>query len=244
MEPFPPECLDRALELGFEHLCMKVPFAEVPDALHEFAARYFWRPGAPEDELASEGAIRLRARLDQLNLPQDRISPFVEVAALFAIRPFINSGGCRYFPTDPGEYVLLETFREDEEPPLDSEILKALGLSHRRALSRIEIEQALRRRGSSVLQDRLGLDPRVFRIVCVPYDVYNRVGEERGWGQHRLWTHVDGYGVRGGQLGALVAGDVRFGGLFDLTMLDPADQRQGVVARFCVVRRSRLETGR
>jgi hypothetical protein len=57
-----------------------------------------------------------------------------------------------------------------------------------------------------------------------------------------MWTHVDGYGVRGGHLEALVAGDIRFGGLFDLTMLDPADQRQGVVARFCVVRRSRLET--
>ena len=242
-EPFPSECLDRASQLGLEHLCIKSRFAEVPDALHEFATQYLWRPDAPTDELASEGAIRLRARLDELDVPKDRLTPFVEVAALFAIRPFINSGGCRYFPTDPGEYVLLETFPEDQEPPKESELLKGLGLSRRRALSRIEIEQALRRCGSSVLQERLALDPRVFRIVCVPYDVYNCVGEERGWGQQRLWTHVDGYGVRGGKLGALVAGDVRFGGLFDLTILDPADQRQGVVARFCVVRRSRLQTG-
>jgi hypothetical protein len=243
-EPFPSECLDRASQLALEHLCIKSRFAEVPDALHEFAAQYLWRPDAPTDELASEGAIRLRARLDELKVPQDRLTPFAEVAALFAIRPFINSGGCRYVPADPGEYVLLETFPEDQEPPAESELLRDLGLSRRRALSRIEIEQALRRHGSSVLQERLGLDPRAFRIVCVPYDVYNLVGEERGWGQQRLWTHVDGYGVRGGQLGALVAGDVRYGGLFDLTMLDPADQRHGVAARFCVVRRSRLQTGR
>jgi hypothetical protein len=221
-EPFPSECLDRASQLALEHLCIKSRFAEVPDALHEFAAQYLWRPDAPTDELASEGAIRLRARLDELKVPQDRLTPFAEVAALFAIRPFINSGGCRYVPADPGEYVLLETFPEDQEPPAESELLRDLGLSRRRALSRIEIEQALRRHGSSVLQERLGLDPRAFRIVCVPYDVYNLVGEERGWGQQRLWTHVDGYGVRGGQLGALVAGDVRYGGLFDLTMLDPS----------------------
>ena len=243
IEPFPSECLDRALQLGLEHLCIKARFAEVPDALHEFATQYLWRPDAPTDELASEGAFRLRARLDEVGVPKDRVTPFVEVAALFGTRPFINSGGCRYFPTDPGEYVLIETFPEDQEPPRESELLKSLGLSRRRALSRVEIEQALRRCGSSVLQGRLALDPRVFRIVCVPYHVYNCVGEERGWGQQRLWTHVDGYGVRGGRLGALVAGDVRFGGLFDLTMLDPADQRQGVVARFCVVRRSRLQTG-
>jgi hypothetical protein len=158
-EPFPSECLDRASQLDLEHLCIESPFAEVPDALHEFAAQYSWRPDAPTDELASEGVIRLRARLDELKVPQDRLTPFAEVAALFAIRPFINSGGCRYFPTDPGEYVLLETFPEDREPPTESKLLRGLGLSRRRALSRIEIEQALRRCASSVLQERLGLDP-------------------------------------------------------------------------------------
>jgi hypothetical protein len=185
--------------------------------------------------------VHLRDRLGALNLPADLKGPTVEMAALFALHPFINSCGVRYLGVGSGEYVLLETFPEDAEPAANSGTLPLLGLERRRGLARIEIEDALRRNGVKVLQEHLGLDPREFRLVCIPFDVYNRVGHERGWGRQQQWTHVDGYSVgRGGQLGSLAAGHARYGGLEDLVILGRSDQRDTVTTRFCVVRRARF----
>jgi hypothetical protein len=191
--------------------------------------------------VAQEGTVHLRDRLGGLELPSDLKGPLVEMAALFALHPFINSCGVRYLGADTGEYVLLEAFPEDKEPDAKSGILPLLGLERRRGLARIEIEDALRRRGAAVLQEQLGLDPREFRLVCIPFDVYSRVGAERSWGGQPQWTHVDGYAVgRGGQLGSLAAGHSRYGGLQDLVILSRTDQRDTVTTRFCVVRRARF----
>jgi hypothetical protein len=120
-------------------------------------------------------------------------------------------------------------------------LLSLLGLKGRRGLSRVEIERALRAQGTRVLRERLGLDPHTFRLVCVPFDVYLRAGSSRGWGRQEHWTHIDGYQVlQGGRVLALVGGDVRYGGLLDLCSISPADQREGVMARFAVVHRERF----
>ena len=72
------------------------------------------------------------------------------------------------------------------------------------------------RSGPEILEERLGLDPIEFRLVCIPYDLYTRFGRDRGFGQWHHWTHFDGYQVMGGnRLRALVGGDGRFGGLAD-----------------------------
>jgi hypothetical protein len=240
-EPFPAECLDRAATLGFEQVCTKARFAGSWEALTDFLARHAWQPGLAAQDVAREGAVHLRDRLSGVDLPAELKGPMVEMAALFALHPFVNSGGVRYFGVEPGEYVLLETFPENAEPPADAEILSLLGLERRRGLARVEIEEALRRRGATLLQERLGLEPREFRIVCAPFDVYSRVGVDLGWGGQPQWTHVDGYAVgRGGRLGALAAGHVRYGGLQDLVILGRTDQRDNVVARFAVVRRARF----
>jgi hypothetical protein len=47
--------------------------------------------------------------------------------------------------------------------------------------------------GHGLLRDHLGLDPLAFRLVCIPPDVYMRIGVERGWGRSDKWTHFDGY---------------------------------------------------
>lgn len=243
-EPFPAGCLERAAQLGLEHLCTKARFAEMPAVLADFLARHAWQPSIPAADQAKEGAASLRTRLEGLDIPADAKGPMVEMAAMMALHPLINSGGVRYLGAEPGEYVLLETFPEDAEPPAQSEILSLLGLGSRRKLSRVAIEEALRHRGSALLQERLGLEPREFRMVCVPFDVYYRIGSERGWGAQEQWTHVDGYAVqRGGRLGALAAGNARYGGLNDLVILPRTDERENVVARFCVVRRARLLSG-
>ncbi len=136
---------------------------------------------------------------------------------------------------------LLEDFPEDQEPPSDSPLLRALGLGSRRGLARDEIEAALFAHGAHVVADELGLDPEDCRLVCVPPDVYSRFGREHGWGKQQQWTHFDGYQVlKGGRLRALVGGDVRYGGLNDLTSIAPSDKRDSVIARFAVVRRARL----
>ena len=52
---------------------------------------------------------------------------------------------------------------------------------------------------------------------------------------------LDGYQLsKGGRMRALMAGDVRFGGLFDLCSISQIDERENVLARFAVVHRERL----
>lgn len=104
----------------------------------------------------------------------------------------------------------------------------------------MKIEDALLPKGAHVLQSELGLDPLEFRLVCIPQNVYNRFGRDRGWGAAKQWTHFDGYQViKGGRLRALVGGDVRYGGLTDLASIAATDRRESVIARFAVIRRAR-----
>jgi hypothetical protein len=42
------------------------------------------------------------------------------------------------------------------------------------------------------------------------------------------------------RLRALAGGDGRFGGVYDLVSISPSDSRDGVYARFAVVRRARM----
>jgi hypothetical protein len=158
------------------------------------------------------------------------------------LHPFVNSSGIRYFPLFPdSEVALIEDFAEDAMPLQRSELLTALGLTRRTGLSRAEIEIRLARHGAKLLKEGLGADPIKFRLVCIPYDIYARAGQERGWGRQPRWTHVDGYQLlKGGRMRALVAGDVRFGGLFDLCSISQIDERENVPARFAVVHRERL----
>jgi hypothetical protein len=130
---------------------------------------------------------------------------------------------------------------KEGEPPPASALLAALGFSSRHGLPRIAIEQALLAHGGDVLEKELGLDPRVFRLVCIPADVHLRLGEAEGWGRQPFWTHFDGYLVMAdGRLRALAGGDVRFGGLYDLLGISRDYDADRVMARFAVVRRERM----
>jgi len=178
-----------------------------------------------------------------VNLPEQIVTEDVRVLAGQFIRQiFINSGGARYLPPISAERTLIEDFAEDEAAAdAPSKLLAALGLPKRSALARAEIEAALARSGDQILEDRLGLDPLEFRLVCIPYDLYLRFGRDRGFGKWPHWTHFDGYQVMAGnRLRALVGGDGRFGGLNDLVSISPSDGRDGVYARFAVVRRARM----
>jgi hypothetical protein len=159
------------------------------------------------------------------------------------IHPLVNSGGTRHLPTLVAEDVLVEDFpdpKEGEQPPA-SVLLAALGFSSRRGLPRIAIEQALLAHGADLLEKELGLDPKVFPLVCIPPDVHLRLGEAENWGRQPFWTHFDGYLVMAdGRLRALAGGDVRFGGLYDLLGISRDYDTDRVMARFAVVRRERM----
>jgi hypothetical protein len=119
--------------------------------------------------------------------------------------------------------VLFEDFTEDESADARSKLLAALGLAQRRGLSREEIEAALLRFGGEIVKNSLSLDPLEFRLVCIPYDLYGRLGRERGFGKWPHWTHFDGYQVMGGnRLRALAGGD----GLADLRFGEYQPQRR------------------
>jgi hypothetical protein len=243
--PFPAAALEPARALGFAHVELTPPTPALQQALQDFFDRYAWQPSFPATELATEGSIHLRPLLQEAlqGVPEavTLTDPVVEMAAQFSLHPYVTSGGTRYLPMlVDSEFVLLEDFPEAGGSE-GTELLSLLGLKARRGLSRVELESALRAHGARVLRERLGLDPRACRLICVPFDVYVRAGRSRGWGQQEHWTHMDGYQVmRGRRVRALVGGDVRYSGLLDLCSISPADRREGVVARFAVVHRERF----
>lgn len=198
-----------------------------------------WQVTFPDQPLGA-GATHRQGRTCGHGCPPTLPETLKETFDLLIVHPFVNSGGARYLPPFATEDVLIEDFPETAEEPSGSALLSALGLQRRTALSRVEIERALLAEGSRIVAE-LGLEPWEFRLLCIPFDLYCRLGPARGWGKQRQWTHFDGYQVlRGGRLRALVGGDVRYGGVHDLTSIDRADERDGVVARFAVVRRARL----
>jgi hypothetical protein len=241
-ERFPADVVERARRFGLAEVEMKFQLPGLPQIAQDALDRYGWRPSFPAAEVAREGELHLRPLLEQAKLPRETVEPLLEATMLFALHPFVNSSGIRYFPLFPdSEVALIEDFAEDAVPPEPSELLTALGLTRRTGLSRAEIEVRLARNGAKLLKEGLGADPIKFRLVCIPYDIYARAGQERGWGRQPRWTHVDGYQLlKGGRMRALVAGDVRFGGLFDLCSISQIDERENVPARFAVVHRERL----
>lgn len=176
--------------------------------------------------------------------PPNTPEPLKETLDLLMLHPFITSAGMRYLPRFVSELILVEDFPEEEKYASASELLTALGLPRRTALSRMEIDQALLWRGAQIVKSEFGLDPQEFRLACIPFDLYSRLAVTRDWGRQKSWTHFDGFQIwKGGRLRALVGGDVRFGGRFDLCSVSRADERDGVVARFAVIRRERLIAG-
>jgi hypothetical protein len=241
-ERFPADVVGRARRFGLSEVEMKYQLRGFPQLAEDALDRYGWRPSFPAAEVAREGELHLQPLLEQAKLPQEIVEPLLAATMLFALHPFVNSSGIRYFPLFPdSEAALVEDFAEDAVPPEPSELLSALGLTRRTGLSRAEIEVRLGRNGAKLLKEGLGVDPTKFRLVCIPYDVYARAGQERQWGRQPRWTHVDGYQIlKGGRMRALVAGDVRFGGLYDLCSISQFDERENVLARFAVVHRERL----
>jgi hypothetical protein len=158
-------------------------------------------------------------------------------------RPFLTSAGTRYMPHFAAEDILLED-HDDPSPDAKSTspLLDALGLPGRSRLTRKRIEKALLERGPKVVTE-LGLDPRTYRIACIPVDVFTRLGAKRGWGKQEIWTHFDGYLVsKAKKPMALVGGDARFGGLHDLVAVGADYDSDRLFARFAVVQRRRFAT--
>ena len=237
---FAPDVIARARELGLAEV-QTAPQAEIAAAILAIYT-HVWQPTPANPDMEREGVIRARAQAE-LELPKELDSEEMRVlAGQFIQQIFINSGGARYLPPLSAERTLIEDFAEAEAAAdAPSKLLAALSLPRRSGLSRVEIERALLRFGDQILEERLGLDPLEFRLICIPYDLYNRFGRERGLGKWSHWTHFDGYQLMGGnRLRALVGGDRRFGGLTDLVSISPSDARDGVYARFAVVRRARL----
>src|SRR5262245_17412594 len=238
--PFAPDVIKRAREMGLAE-AQTAPIAEIGAAL-EAVYTHVWQPTPANPDMEREGVLRARAEAE-VKLPEQNVTEDLKVlAGQFIQQIFINSGGARYLPPLSAEKTLIEDFAENEAAAdAPSKLLAALGLPKRSALSRMAIETALARSGGEIVEKRLGLDPLEFRLVCIPYDLYIRFGRDHGFGKWPHWTHFDGYQVMGGnRLRALVGGDGRFGGLTDLVSISPSDARDGVYARFAVVRRARM----
>jgi hypothetical protein len=227
--PYSDDTRTRARRLGLapRHLESQAQLAEL--------RRYAWNP------LFSDESGRIAIK--QVALPPGTPEGIRDRLEMFAIHPLVNSGGARHLPKLVAEDVLVEDFPDPGEGDkvAGSELLTALELPGRRGLSRITIEQALRTHGARIVEKELGLDPKVFRLVCIPPDVHLRLGEAEGWGHQPYWIHFDGYLVMAdGRLRALAGGDARFGGLYDLLGVGREYDSDKLLARFAVVRRDRM----
>ena len=163
---------------------------------------------------------------------------------LNAIHTFINSGGTHHFPDFVAEDILVEDFQEggNDSGSADSELISILGLEKRSGLSRKIIERALYKQGTEIVREELDLDPEIFRLVCIPSDLYLLLGESFEWGLQETWTHFDGYEILPkGKLHALAGGDARFGGVYDLVSIGLEYESERVITRFAVVQRKRMQ---
>jgi hypothetical protein len=238
--PFSGDAVQRARGLGLAAASLPLRREDV-GTLIEFLLRNAWHPSFREAAAARDGVLRLSEAMEATQLPAEVSAIAREFVELFMRNPYVNSGGARYLPLLRAETFLVEDFPEEAEVPAESPLLATLNLPRRRALSRLQIEEAVAAHGKRILSEELALDPVEYRIVCVPYDVYVRFGLQSGWGQQAYWTHFDGYQVMpGASLRALVGGSVRYGGVADLVSISRDDERDGVIARFAVVRRARL----
>jgi hypothetical protein len=122
-----------------------------------------------------------------------------------------------------------------------SRLLELLGLAKRSGLSRFAIEHALFTDGYRIVRDELGLDPMIFKLICVPADIYIRLGAKLGWGRKEIWTHFDCYSVlQHSMFNAIAGGDTRFGGIYDIVTIGRGYESDHVIARFAVVQRKRM----
>jgi hypothetical protein len=239
-EPLPEACVARAQALGLEHAATAPVSPEVAAAIGDFFQRYAIGASAATRDRASEGVARLTLAAEGIDVPPDLAAAFVETISLFALHLFVNSAGLRYVPLPTErEVVLVEPHAEGDEAA--TPLLRELSCGRRRALSRDDIEIMLRKHGARIVGEHLGLDPLAFRLVCIPADLFIRLGRDRGWGSRQEWTHFDGYQIGvGGRLRALVGGNARFGGLADLCSISRGDARENTFVRFAVIRRERL----
>jgi hypothetical protein len=238
-EPIPDSAVSRAAALGLEHVEAPAVEPSLASAVSDFLELYAIRASAAVFERASDGIAQLTLATEGVGLAHDAAETFAGNFALLALHLTVNSAGLRYLPlATPREPVLIESHPEGDERV--TPLLRELGLDRRRALARDDVETALLTHGARVLVDHLGLDPLAFRLVCVPAELYVRIGRERGWGMREEWTHFDGYQVlRSGRLRALVGGNARFG-LFDVCSISRDDARENTLVRLAVVRRDRF----
>jgi hypothetical protein len=206
---------------------------------YESLFRYAFHPVMDKDpEKAWEKMTR-----EETGFPSDIPDILKEHIRLYAIHTFLTSGGSRYLPDFVDEDCLVEAFSEPSKTNSDqsSALLPLLGFEHRRGLSRRQIEHALLQNGPGILEEELGLKPELFRLVCIPPDIFLRLGPSYGWGGQEIWTHFDGYQAdQKGNLKALAGGDVRFGGVHDLVSIGREYVSDHVITRFAVIQRQRM----
>ena len=228
---FPDPILRSAGRIGLAPVHMESIRLDVEDLF-----RHAWRPRVAGAGGEGGGPVRL-----SVSLPSDVPEALRDHLEMYLDRPFVNSGGGRYLPPLGDEDLLVEDFDEPPpgSPPVNRPLLERLGLDRRTGLSRVRIERALLMNGVRAVEEA-GLDPRAFRLVCIPPDVYVRVGSKRGWGTQPQWTHMDGFMLQNRKWLALAGGDSRFGGVFDLVGLGRENDLENLTTRFAVVQRRRL----
>jgi len=225
---FSEESLKKAENLGLK--AVRVESSEK----HASLCRYAISHAAKSDE---ESIWR---RIEENQMFQNGIPEQLKIyMEKFSKHLFISSLGTRYSPDFVKEDLLVEDFPEaSAESGNASRLLNLLGFDKRTGLSRINIERALSMHEHRIVKDELALDPLIFKLVCIPSDIYLRLGDSQGWGKEEMWTHFDGYEIlQNNRFSALAGGDCRFGGNLDLVTIGRDYESDSVIARFALIQR-------
>ena len=230
---FSPETLSKAKDMNLTHVQLK----ESPE--YASLCRHVLHRELGSDQKIDWDKIQKNDDLFKNGIPEALRTR----AEILAKHILINSCGTRHMPDFIEEDILVEDFPEavDDKSVNDSPLLELLGIETRIGLSRLKIEHALSENAYKVISKELNLDPLLFKLVCIPSDVYLRLGESMKWGEQELWTHFDGYEIlQNGRFNALAGGDKRFGGIYDLVSVAREYESDRMIARFAVVKRERM----
>jgi hypothetical protein len=229
--PFPPDAVREAERLGLESVALPAD----PGLARCLASWCRWEP-------ADGGEPPLRANASHCGrggCPVLGRQTLWQSLNLLMVRPCATSAATPYVPRFDAEHMLVERFAEDDlDAP--SALLDLLGLSRRRGVSRMAIEDRVRA-GTARACAALGLDPFEFTVAAIPFDAYVRLARARGWGRHPLWTHLDGYQLTAdARSRALVGGHDHYGGADGLYAVGCDYDADRLLARFVVLRRGRF----
>jgi hypothetical protein len=106
-----------------------------------------------------------------------------------------------------------------------------------KAISRKTLDGLIKNYGNLLIL-KLNLDPKMFKLIPIPFDIYIRLGKKMKFGKHILNTFFDGYRLRtDGRKTALFGGNTQFGGPSFIDSIWTDTVNNSIIPRLIIIRK-------